>query len=45
MSKNLSNVIKNSQFKVIKNGKHLCGNIECADDVNMAINNFIKKND
>jgi pimeloyl-ACP methyl ester carboxylesterase len=44
MSKSLSNVIKNSQFKVIKNGKHLCG-IECADDVNMAINNFIKKND
>ena len=44
MSKSLSNVIKNSQFKVIKNGKHLCG-IECADDVSMAINNFIKKND
>ena len=44
MSKSLSNVIKNSQFKVIKNGKHLCG-IECADDVNMAINNFIEKND
>ena len=44
MSKSLSYVIKNSQFKVIKNGKHLCG-IECADDVNMAINNFIKKND
>jgi Predicted hydrolases or acyltransferases (alpha/beta hydrolase superfamily) len=31
MSKNLSNVIKNSQLKVIKNGKHLCG-IECADE-------------
>ena len=44
MSKSLSYVIKNSQFKVIKNGKHLCG-IECADDVNMAINNFIEKND
>ena len=44
MSKNLSNIIKNSQFKLIKDGKHLCG-IECADDVNMAINNFIKKND
>ena len=44
MSKNLSNVIENSQLKVIKNGKHLCG-IECADDVNMAIKNFIESND
>ena len=44
MSKNLSNIIKNSQFKVIKNGKHLCG-IECADEVNMNIKNFIKNND
>ena len=44
MSKNLSNVIENSQLKVIKNGKHLCG-IECADEVNMTIKNFVKKND
>ena len=44
MSKNLSNVIENSQLKVIKNGKHLCG-IECADEVNMIIKNFIKDND
>jgi len=44
MSKNLSNIIKNSQFKLIKDGKHLCG-IECADDVNMAIKNFIESND
>ena len=44
MSKNLSNLIKNSQYKVIKNGKHLCG-IECADEVNMAIKNFIENND
>jgi len=44
MSKNLSNVIENSQLKVIKNGKHLCG-IECADEVNMTIKNFIKGND
>jgi len=44
MSKNLSNVIENSQLKVIKNGKHLCG-IECADEVNMTIKNFIKDND
>ena len=43
MSKNLSNVIGNSQLKVIKNGKHLCG-IECADEVNMIIKNFIKDN-
>ena len=43
MSKNLSNVIENSQLKVIKNGKHLCG-IECADEVNMIIKNFIKDN-
>ena len=43
MSKNLSNVIGNSQLKVIKNGKHLCG-IECADEVNMNIKNFIKDN-
>ena len=44
MSKKLSEVINNSQLKVIKNGKHLCG-IECADDVNMAIKNFIEQND
>ena len=44
MSKQLSEVINNSQLKVIKNGKHLCG-IECADDVNMVIKNFIEQND
>ena len=44
MSKKLSNVISNSQLKVIKDGKHLCG-IECADDVNMTIKNFIEQND
>jgi len=43
MSKNLSNVIENSQLKVIKNGKHLCG-IECADEVNKIIKNFVKDN-
>ena len=43
MSKNLSIVIENSQLKVIKNGKHLCG-IECADEVNMTLQNFIKDN-
>ena len=44
MSKRLSGVINNSQLKIIKNGKHLCG-IECADDVNMNIKNFIEQND
>ena len=44
MSKKLSEVINNSQLKVIKDGKHLCG-IECADDVNMAIKNFIEQNE
>ena len=44
MSKRLSGVINNSQLKIIKNGKHLCG-IECADDVNINIKNFIEQND
>ena len=44
MSKKLCEVINNSQLKVIKNGKHLCG-IECADDVNLTIKNFIEKNE
>ena len=41
MSKNLSKCIKNSKVKIIKNGKHLCS-IECSDDVNNAIKDFIK---
>ena len=41
MSKKLSEVISNSQLKVIKDGKHLCG-IECADDVNKTIKEFIE---
>ncbi len=44
MSQELSKVIKNSELKIIKNGKHLCG-IECADEVNLGIKNFIEKND
>ena len=44
MSQELSKVIKNSELKIIKDGKHLCG-IECADEVNLSIKNFIKKND
>ena len=41
MSKNLSNVINNSEVKIISKGKHLCS-IECADDVNMAIKKHIQ---
>ena len=44
MSKELDNIIQNSQLKIIKNGKHLCG-IECADEVNLAIKKFIEQND
>ena len=41
MSKNLSKDIKNSTYKEINNGKHLCS-IECADDVNISIKKFIE---
>ena len=44
MSQELNKIIKNSELKIIKNGKHLCG-IECADEVNVAIKSFIDKND
>ncbi len=44
MSKKLNNVIKDSELKIIKDGKHLCG-IECADDVNLTIKNFVDKNE
>jgi pimeloyl-ACP methyl ester carboxylesterase len=44
MSQQLNSIIKNSELKIIKDGKHLCG-IECADDVNLAIKNFVEKND
>ena len=40
MSKELAKDISNSSYIEIKNGKHLCS-IECADDVNMNIRNFI----
>ena len=42
MSEELSKVIARSELKIIKNGKHLCG-IECANEVNLAIKNFIDK--
>ena len=40
MSKSLANDLINSNFIEIDNGKHLCS-IECMDDVNMQIKNFI----
>ena len=40
MSKELVKDLANSTYIEIKNGKHLCS-IECADDVNMKIKNFI----
>jgi len=44
MSQELSKIIKNSELKIIKDGKHLCG-IECADDVNSSIKKFVSKNE
>ena len=44
MSKELDNILQNSQLKIIKDGKHLCG-IECADEVNLVIKKFIVQND
>ena len=41
MSKELVKDMVNSTYIEIQNGKHLCS-IECADDVNMNIKNFIK---
>jgi len=43
MGRNLNKVIKNSKFVEIKKGKHLCS-IECADDVNITIKEFIDNN-
>ena len=40
MSKSLSSDLINSRFVEINNGKHLCS-IECADDVNINLKNFI----
>jgi len=40
MSKNLSKMIRGSNFFEIKKGKHLCS-IECADDVNIIFKKFI----
>ena len=43
MSKNLSKMIKGSNFIEIKKGKHLCS-IECAHDVNVTFKKFIDQN-
>ena len=43
MSKEISKLILGSQFKTIKNGKHLC-NIECAEVFNITIKEFIDNN-
>jgi len=42
MSEKLCDVISNSELKIIKNGKHLCG-IEYANEVNLALKEFIEK--
>ena len=42
MSEELNKIIKDSRMKIMNNGKHLCG-IECADDVNLTIKDFIEK--
>ena len=44
MSQELNSLISKSQLKIIKDGKHLCG-IECADDVNLSVKNFIGSNE
>ena len=44
MSQELNSLISKSQLKIIKDGKHLCG-IECADDVNLTIKNFIESDE
>ena len=43
MAKNLSEKIKGAKYKDIKHGKHLCS-IECADEFNKTLENFIDKN-
>ena len=41
MSRNLSKEIAHSKVEIVSQGKHLCG-IECADDVNKTIKEFIQ---
>ena len=41
MSRNLSKEIAHSKVEIVSQGKHLCS-IECADDVNKTIKEFIQ---
>ena len=43
MSEKISKLISGSQLKIIEKGKHLC-NIECAENFNITIKEFIEKN-
>ena len=43
MSEEISKLIQGSQCKIIKKGKHLC-NIECAENFNITIKEFIDNN-
>ena len=43
MAINLTENIKGAKYKDIKHGKHLCS-IECADEFNKTLENFIDKN-
>ena len=43
MSEEISKIIQKSQYKTIRNGKHLC-NIECAENFNITIKEFIDNN-
>jgi pimeloyl-ACP methyl ester carboxylesterase len=43
MSEEISKLIPGSQCKIIENGRHLC-NIECAENFNITIKEFIENN-
>ena len=43
MSKEINKLIQGSVFKIIKNGRHLC-NIECAENFNVTVKEFIDNN-
>jgi (E)-2-((N-methylformamido)methylene)succinate hydrolase len=43
MSEEISKLIPGSQCKIIENGKHLC-NIECAENFNITLREFINNN-
>ena len=43
MSEEISKLILGSQYKIMEGGKHLC-NIECSEDFNITIKEFIENN-